>query len=225
MPPRPAAPQVAQIVFEYAWDEDLRVINRFFQKYSTVGPLSDTGAIAWATACATSWNTHLAASTAPNVTLEQVTLTDLSSDTGVEVIVPVSHVGTGSSPSVPAGVAWVVQAKIARRYRGGHPRQYMPGLPVSALHDSQSMTAATAAALTTDYTSFRADCAAGAPTALQPATDVNVSYYQGFTNHTYPSGRVRPVPNLRSSPVIDQIASFNVDIKLGSQRRRNLQSA
>lgn len=224
MPARPPVPQVVQIVTEFTLGEDLRVINRFFQKYSTAGPLSDAGAIAWATACATSWNTHLAPSTAAECTLTGVTITDLSSDLGVEDTVLVSHPGTGAGSGVTAGVAWVVKCHIARRYRGGHPRQYMAGLPISALADPQSMTPATAAALATDYASFRTDTAAGAPTALQPATDVNVSYFQGFTNHTFPSGRVRPIPNLRSTPLVDQIAAFSVNPHLASQRRRNLQS-
>jgi hypothetical protein len=63
-----------------------------------------------------------------------------------------------------------------------------------------------------------------APTALTPAFQVNVSYFSGFTNVTFPSGRIRPVPKLRSVPLVDTVTSWSTNPNVASQRRRNLQS-
>jgi hypothetical protein len=218
-------PKVVQIVLFHTLSEDLDVVNRFYQQYTgTAGSLSDSGALAWATAVSASWATHLAPDLSHQLTLTKVTVTDLSSSIGGFGEFDSSNAGTSADPSLPAGTAMVIKQHIERRYRGGHPRQYLAGLTANELNDPQTWKPATVGQFQTDYTAFRAACAAGCPVGIGPAVDVNVSYFQGFTNHTYPSGRVRPIPNLRGTPVVDVISSFGVNNKVGSQRRRNLQS-
>lgn len=225
MPALPPVPGVVRITFQAKLSGDLDVINRFYQKYSgTPGALSSSGAVAWATACGPAWSTHLASFTSTDYTLETITVEDLTSATGAVGIFDSSAAGTDASPILSAGSAAVVKSVIVRRYRGGHPRQYLGGMASDNLNTAQSWTSTFVANLATAYTAFRAACAAGCPTGIAPATDVNVSYFQGFTNHTFPSGRVRPIPTLRGTPLVDQIASFEVNPKVGSQRRRNQQS-
>lgn len=225
MPARPNVPGVVQIVIQQVVGADTDVINRFYQKYTgTPGSLSDAGAAAWAAAIGPAWAAHLAPFHSTDMHLESITVTDLSSDVGGFGVFDSTAAGTDSSPPIGAGSAAVIKQHIERRYRGGHPRQYLGGMASDNLDSVQSWLAAFVANLATAYIAFRNAAAAGCPTAIGPATDVNVSFYQGFTNHTYPSGRVRPIPNLRVTPVVDQISTFSVNPTVASQRRRNLQS-
>ena len=225
MPALPNVPSVVRITFVQALGQDLRCVNRFYQQYSTTGPLSSTGATAWAAACDAAWNTDLASFFSSDMTLESVTVEDLSSDLGAVGVSTTGHTGTDADPYCPAGTALVVQEKITRRYRGGHPRQYIGGLTQPRLATPQEWNSSTLSSFPGYYTSFRAACAAGVPSALSPAVDVNVSYYHGFTIFTPPSGRSRPIPTLRATPLVDVISSFTVNPKVCSQRRRNLQSS
>ena len=204
---------------------DLDVMNIFHLQYTgSPGTLSDTGAAAWATAINASWASHIRSFQTADYTLEHTTVTDLSSDTGGFGDAISGGAGTAGGPGLSAGAALVIKCKTERRYRGGHPRQYIASLPHTDLVDQQTWDGTFAANFATAYTNFRADANAGAPSGIRPSVDVNVSYFHGFTNHTYPSGRVRPIPNLRGTPLVDIITSFSVNPKVGSQRRRNLQS-
>lgn len=223
MPALPDVPNVARVVLGYAWDEDVHVINRFFQKYAG-SPFTDADALAYCNSVHAAWIAHLQTFTTPNVTLEFVEVTDLSSTSGSQVLQPFTTVGTGTPPSVTANTALVIREHIERRYRGGHPRQYLPGMQSTATTDAQTWSPTLVTNIGTAYAAFRAAAGSGLPSGNQPVTDVSVSYYHGYTNHTFPSGRVRPVPTLRGTPIVDPIASFSVNPKMGSQRRRALQS-
>lgn len=225
MPARPSVPNVTQIVLTFDIGSDTDVINRFFQKYSgTAGSLTDTQTLAIATGTGTAWAAHMASLINNNVTLKQIGVTDLSSDLGSEAIFLSSAAGTDSGSQLSAGAAAVIKAKIDRRYRGGHPRTYIGGISNAHLTNPQQLDPTYLQNLVTAWTAFRVAVAALYPSGTLPVTDVNVSWYQGFTNHTFPSGRVRPIPNYRPTPVVDQIASFSANPNIGSQRRRNKQS-
>jgi hypothetical protein len=226
MPARPPVPAVVQIVQRFTLGEDVRIINRFYQKYSgTPGTLNDADAALWAVAIANGWAANMAADVSTSLVLDDTSVTDLSSSTGAFGHILTSAAGALTDAVLPAQVAMVIKEHIERRYRGGHPRQYLTGFTEIAVNDPQTWKPASTAGVLASYIAFRAAAALGAPVALRPAVDVNVSFYEGFTNHTYPSGRVRPVPNLRVTPVVDVIASFGVNPIMASQRRRALQSA
>ena len=205
--------------------DDIDVVNKFYQQYTgAAGSLSDTGAAAWAAAVNASWAAHIRSFQAAAYVLQHTSVTDLSSSIGGFGDAVSGGAGTGAGAPNGAGVALVVKEHIERRYRGGHPRQYIAAMLESARSDPQLWDPTFVGNFTTAYIAFRAAAAAGCPGAIGPAVDVNVSYFQGFTNHTFPSGRVRPIPTLRAVPVVDVISTFSVNPKLGSQRRRNLQS-
>ena len=226
MPARPNVPKVVQIVLQGLLGADNRIINRFHQQYTgAAGTLSDGGAATWAAAVTAAWTAHMAAVVSSDYGLESVTLTDLSTNVGGYGQDLTGGVGANGSASCSAGVALVMREHIERRYRGGHPRQYLAGVPFADLATKQTWTPVVVAGWTSAYAAFRAAAAAGCPVGIGPAVDVSVSYYEGFTNHTYPSGRVRPIANLRATPLVDVISSFQGNNIVGSQRRRNLQSA
>ncbi len=113
--------------------------------------------------------------------------------------------------------------QIARRYRGGHPRTYLGALVSADLAGPAIWNATTLASLVTAWAGLMGDIAARVDTwtASPGAQHVNVSYYFGFHNVTYPSGRVRSVPTLRSTPVIDFVTNYGSNPNVCSQRRRN----
>jgi len=225
MPALLPVPSVVRHTLVQQLDEDIDVINRFFNKYSgSPGTLNSADATTWAGVVGSAWATHMAPNHSSHLTLIEVITEDLSSATGAVGAHAVGTVGGASGAWLGAGTALVVSEKIERRYRGGHPRQYLAGIPSAELFDAQSWLPAYLASIGPAYIAFRAECLTGAPTALQPATDVSISYFSGFTNHTFPSGRVRPIPNPRATPLVDQIATFTMNPKVASQRRRNKQS-
>lgn len=93
------------------------------------------------------------------------------------------------------------------------------------LADVEHWTSAYVAAIATAFGAFIAAAVTTPPTNLGTVTHINVSYFSGFTNKTFPSGRVHPVPNLRSGgPFKDTVQSYGVNAIIASQRRRNGQS-
>jgi hypothetical protein len=100
----------------------------------------------------------------------------------------------------------------------------MSGVPVPATLDGLNYNAADITEWKADADAWLAACITGAPVAVGTVTPVNVSFFSGFTNKTFPSGRTRPVPTPRVTPLIDPIIGSDVNPKVATQRRRNQQS-
>jgi hypothetical protein len=225
MPALPNATKVLKIVLRYVqMNADNDVINRFFMQYSGTAPIAaelDT----LANAIITHWTADLAPLHSVDVQLFNAVLEDLSSPTAAVGASNTSSVGTRTGGVLGAGVAAVMKEAINRRYRGGHPRVYLPAGVTSDLQTMRTWTSSFITNLGVGWSSFISDIGGSVWSGGGTLLPVNVSYYTGFTNHTFPSGRVRPVPNVRSTPIIDVIQGFETNGILGSQRRRNLQSA
>jgi len=133
---------------------------------------------------------------------------DLASDTGANVVVPVSYFGSRTGDFVPANVAMVASLEIVRRYRGGHPRKYLPW-----------GTAGTyASGSTKDWDSgFVSDCAAKLATILSHLGGhvEGSTTWDNVVNVSYVSGGAR-----RVTPVVDVITSAVPRVRICSQRRR-----
>jgi hypothetical protein len=129
-------------------------------------------------------------------------------------------VGTRTGATLGAQVAFVISGEIFRRYRGGHPRNYFPFGVDTDSYDARSWHTAFQTDVSEGWGEFVNAVEAAGWTGAGTLTPVNVSYYEGFTNHTYPSGRVRPIPTLRGTPVIDVIESYIFRPDYETQRRR-----
>jgi hypothetical protein len=151
-----------------------------------------------------------------------VQITDLSSPSAGVGEWAGSHAGTRSGSILPVGVCVVLNKEIARRYRGGKPRQYLPYGTDSDLSGASRFTSAFTSDLVTAWDGFQGTLSG---TAVGPATitnEVNVSYYDGFTVVTNPStGRARNKPTLRATPLVDSVLEYSASEVPGSQRRRN----
>jgi len=221
VPPLPAVTNVLKLLTRYSLGGDQDVLNQQFVSF--VGTANETNLTNLAAAAGAAWVTHLKPLLAAALGLTSYTVTDLTSDVGVEVTYPIGAAGNVGGEIIPASAAMVIQSKILRRYRGGHPRLYMPGLLTADLNTPQEWTAGAIAAWEAGWNAYIAEILLDAPGGLSIGTFQNVSYYQGFTNFLEPSGRYRVIPTLRTVPVVDAILSYSINPLVGSQRRRNQQ--
>lgn len=228
MPALPNVPGVLRITLVQDLGEDTDVINRLFQSY-TGGPPSAQALDHLASVIATAWGTLIAPDSTPDLALTGVNIEDLTSPTAASIEHSVSPQipGTNGGGKTGAGTAFCISNLIARRYRGGHPRTYLAGKPASALLDEQTWLAASVNSWVSDWSTFVAGMAgtySGIGATYTVVGPVSVSYFAGFTNVLYPSGRYHAVPNRRGTPIVDSIFGFRGNHKVASQRRRNLQS-
>lgn len=223
MPSLPVVPKVVRVDYRMSWSSDTDILNRIFVSYT--GTLSLADAQTWVNAFATKWGGagHWQQVVNSGITLTRIELTDLSSATAPQVVATPASPGTGSFAAAPAGVAMVIQFKIARRYRGGHPRIYLVGMDNTGFATPQTWTPSFSANVEGKVVASIVDGIDAQPSAVGLTQQVNVSYYQGFHNVTFPSGRTRPVPTLRGTPLVDVVTGYGVNPNVASQRRRNQQ--
>jgi len=151
-------------------------------------------------------------------------VTDMTSEYRARGIATSERVGT--RPGLPngAGVAALINFRVARRYRGGKPRVYVPLFVSDDLTPRLTWSQPAFDAGTAGWAAFMDGVLNGMPPPLRVAGQVNDSYYEGFKVVTDPrTGRSRNVSLVRpDGPAIDAITGFSINPKLGSQRRRNL---
>jgi hypothetical protein len=224
MPALPSVPGVLRVVVKGLLGEDLDIVGRQFIQY-TGGTPSAADVTAIATEALAGWAAHMASQIMAGYATESATVTDLASPTGHEVTVTGSHAGGDSGVTNTAALSFIVQQKIARRYRGGHPRSYVAGVSPGHLQDDQTWDPTFAATTVGKWIDWWAAVEATSGLSVTLGGRVNVSYYEGFHNFTYPSGRTRPIATLRGTPVVDSIIADGYNPRPGSQRRRNLQGS
>lgn len=212
-----------RVDLHYSLNGNANIQNRVFYTFS--GTLSPTDATTWAAYMMSSFITsgHVGAALSAALELSKVVVTDLTSNTGAQGVASTGVVCLGGTPSVTPGQALVVERRIARRYRGGHSRVYIPGMPYSQLTSAGTWVSTAPGAIAGDWEQWESDNCTHAPSAVGTVLPISVSYFAGFTNVTYPSGRTRPVPKLRTGgPVKDQVTAWVGDPSVKSQRRRQL---
>lgn len=152
--------------------------------------------------------------TSTNSMLEtQCVVTDISSETGAAGIDTVQRAGAAAGTTLPAGTAMCVSWKIARRYRGGHPRTYLGGISANAQFDARQWTLSAATAQQAHALTFLGYVNTLSTPSTGNITLGSFSYYKGMDAlHN---------PILRPVPVFDPFISTHVDQRIDSQRRRN----
>jgi hypothetical protein len=222
MPALPPVSKVMRLSFQYTYASNSRIFNHLYYSYS--GTLSTADATTLVSTAATQWGLKVMPSLSTQLTLTQVQLTDLTSSTAPQVSTVVSTAGGSAGTTTPTGTAMVVSLKIARRFKGGHARIYLPGLTAANLADAEHWNAGALTAIQTDLTNFDTAFTTAPPAAVGTLVKVTVSYFLGFTNKTFPSGRIRPIPTARVTPVVDTVTAYVARANVASQRRRNQQS-
>lgn len=224
MPALPSPGKVVRLDIFLIVGANTRVRNRIFFTYAGAGPtIADM--TTWLNTVSAAWNTNMVPQTNTGVVLWLLAGTDLSSASGTQVANAVTRTGTLAGVALPASSALVIKFKINRRYRGGHPRFYLPGRVSADLASTVAWVAGTGSAVATAFQAFITACVAGPPASFGAMSHANVSYFTGFVNKTFPSGRTRAVPSARVTPTVDAIQSYSANLQMGSQRRRSQQSA
>lgn len=124
MPALPAATSVLRV--RVAGTNQTTLWNNiFYLQYTGTAPqVGDLTTIAGS--IATAWTTNIAPLCATSVALTEIDLTDLTSATAATSSTTVTGAGTRAGQALTTNVACVVSWAVNLRYRGGHPRNYMP---------------------------------------------------------------------------------------------------
>lgn len=220
----PPVPKTVRIDWHFKVTDDANAMIRQFYNYT--GALSQADAQTWVAAASAAFQAPGSVQGAITIdtNLFKTELTDLTSNVAPQAIDNTSRPGSAGGNGVVAGIAAVSSYKIGRRYRGGHPRNYWPGISAGNLFNESNWTPAFTTNFRNSVKAFIAAVIAGAPVAVGTVTQVNVNYFKGFTNKTFPSGRIRPVPTPLAVPGQDLVTDVFINPRPASQRRRNLQS-
>lgn len=225
MPALPAAPQVLRVEHFFNVGADANAKVRNFMKYSGTAPTnSDLTAVA--TFAVGEWHTSgCDALQSVDSQLDSITIVDLSSSTAAigSAAGPVPGTRAGEPPSADACL--LTSSHVARRFRGGHYREYWPLGTVNDLLTAQTWTAAFLAAAATALDAFGAAVRGSGWPGFGSLTKVGVSYYTGFMVHTGTTGRARNVSLVRPVPDIDVVTSRTYQAGIASQRKRLLRLA
>lgn len=219
-PPLPESPCL-RVRLEYTQTDEFLCGSRFYLSYAGAAPTPGNCATIAADVEA-AWLANMAPHISTDYALTEVDVLDIASVTGSSGQWTGSEAGTVSGTPLPAQCAMNVEYNIARRYRGGKPRMFVPPSQtsdmVNASHWSPSVVTATTAYMLAFFTAVEA-ISVGAVGALQ---HVSLSYYNGFTNITNSSGRERAVPKYRAAALVDPVEGYAAKAVIGSQRRRRI---
>lgn len=224
MPPLPDVPNVLRIQLKWTYQNDTDVICRIYMAYTGTAPTA-AQLSTMATTIGGNWSTIFVAYTSNEVTLTEVEITDLTSPTSAVGTAAVSHAGSASTAPLAAGTAALMNFSVSRRYRGGKPRVYLPLGVAADLLDASAWSTGFVSYLTSNWPTWIADIVTAGAVWGTVTDQVSVSYYEGFTNFTGPTGRTRARSTVRTTPPpipVDVVTSASCNAKPGSQRRRNL---
>lgn len=218
-PPLPETPCL-RIRLGYTTTSGTDMGSRFYLSYAGSAPTA-ANCVTIANDVASAWNTRLPGFIYTNISLTEVDVLDIATDSGNFGTVTVSHPGTLSGGTLTANAAANIEFDLARRYRGGKPRMFLPPPDDSALLSLDKFTTTFTGNLQTAIGEFFSDLEALSVGAVGALQHVNVSYYSGFTNVTNSSGRTRAAPKYRTPTAkVDSVTGYAVKAVIGSQRRR-----
>lgn len=218
--PPPASPCL-KVQLGYDHPQGIDAGSRFFLSYSGSAPTAANCATL-AGDIETAWTTNLASLVGTDWTLDLVDVLDIATSSGASGSWSGTSNGTRSGDGVPWSVATNVQFNIARRYRGGKPKMYLPPGVYTDLSDGGHWDTTYTGAVETGVAAFFTAIAGLTIGAIGTLAHVNLSYYSGFKNITNSSGRERAVPQYRTEALLDTITGYTPKREVSSQRRRRV---
>lgn len=219
----PALPNVSKVIrldFLFELAGTVPALSRQFYRYSGSAP-DLTDITVFADNAVAAYTGNCLGDLTAEKTFLGVEATDLSSATAAQALSPVSVAGTDGANPNPNDVALVVGYQIGRRYRGGHPRGYWPHGGEPNLADPRTWDSGSLSTFVGDLAAMQSSIIAGGWGTSGTITQVNVSYFRGFTVVTSPTtGRARNVSTPRSTPLVDTVVNYIGRPLIGNQRRR-----
>jgi len=220
VPALPPAPNILKIGLRWLDTAGNVAQNRQYWIYSGVAP---TPAVCSQIAqdCYGFAVTNLIPLASSDWSLEEVTVTDLSSSTAGAGSYSAATPGTRIGAPLPADAAFMTNEKIARRYRGGKPRTYWPFGTGPDVGNPGFWNTVSLGQLNSGVGAYNAAVQAETSSGTILGQEYSVSFYEGFTAVTNPiTGRTRDVPKVRSAAVLDPIIARAGNPRIASQRRR-----
>lgn len=204
MPALPFVPGVAKIIVK----QTIGSVNVFNILHADGGAgtgWTSTELNSLASAVRSAWVTNVLPLQHTQLNLNDVQTIDLASDTGPSGVATGANAGTATLNYLSANAAVTWSWTISRRYRGGHPRTYIAGIPFSAITNPNSITATAQSAHAAAAAAIRT-AVNGVTTSAGTAKLACVHYYRNKV--------------LLSTPLVSQITGVTVDTRIDSQRRR-----
>lgn len=218
MPALPNVPQTLKVKMGMTVGTDTTTGWHIFFNY---GPATPTAGNlnSLASSISTNYSTNLNTHASTGLTLTSVTVQDLASTSTPLGIWSGTVAGAGVGP-LSASTSMVISYKIGRRYRGGHPRCYIPTGYQAVLGSPQQWTSAFRSSYETAFNAFVNATIANMGTWAAGPSHVTVSYYLGGEWKSDQNGNYHRVPKVRSSPLVDVVTARTAGLTIGSQRRR-----
>jgi hypothetical protein len=204
VPPLPPVPGVVKIIVKQSL-AGVPVYNVLHAWKGTSAGWTQTDLNSFSTTVRGAWVTNVLPLQSSTLTLTDVQVVDLTSNSGGEATASGSSPGTGGSSVNPANVCVCWSWKQSLRYRGGHPRTYVAGIPTTANSNANTITSTAKNAHATAAAAIRT-AVNGFSDGIQNAQLCYVSYYHDKA--------------LRETPYIGVITGVGVDDRFDSQRRR-----
>jgi hypothetical protein len=219
----PPIPNALQMQLIYSWGSNTDIRNILYFKYS--GSISSGDLLTLVRSMKTSWTAHMAPQTVTDCFLTTVFGNDVASNLGAQAIDGNPAVaGTAAGTRTTAGAAFVIGNETALKYRGGHSRTYIPGMPESNTSDSNSWTTVAQQAMLTAWSAF-------IQAFITSAVPAAVGSLQQAVAHRFGKSATAPVlaadtdvPSVPlTSPFLQVITAYRTNPQVASQRRRNQQ--
>lgn len=217
-PPLPASPCV-RVRLDYTQSDAFLAGSRFYLAYTGGAPTSGNCATL-ATDIETAWVTNLAPLIEQSFILTEVDVLDIATNAGASGQWTGEEGGGLTGTALPAQVSMNVEYNIARRYRGGKPRMFLPPPDDSKVLNNSTWNGTFVDAVNTGVGAFFSTIAGLTIGSMGTLSHVNLSYYEGFKNITNSSGRERAVPTYRTEALLDPVTGYSAKGRMGSQRRR-----
>jgi hypothetical protein len=217
-PPLPASACI-RVRLDYTQSDSFDAGSRFFLSYAGSAP---TGAncTTLASDIQGAWTSHLAGLISEEIALTEVDVLDIATTSGLSGQWTGNQSATRTGTVLPAQCATNIEYDIARRYRGGKPRMFLPAGVAGDQQDAGHWSSTFLTAVNTNFAAFISEIEALTIGAIGTLAHVNLSYYQGFTNVTNSSGRTRAAPKYRATALVDNIVGYSAKAVIGSQKRR-----
>jgi hypothetical protein len=210
--PLPPVPNVLKAVVEGVTSFAKNWVTIFHFLYSGGAP-SIAILEAFATGIGTEYALNFMPLAPPSTVMSGCELTDLSSDAMPSVFVANTTAGTSTADKLPANCATLISSHIARRYRGGHPRNYLYiGTDENLLNESE-WNPSFVTTVNNAFSVFMGALLGSTSGGTTLTEHVNVSYFGGAPT-------VGGVSQRRAVPVVDNILTTNTSPMVASQRRR-----
>lgn len=227
----PALPNVVKLLLTYAAPGVAELLTRLWFQGTQQGTNTSLN-----TACQTianSWATNMAPNTVPALALTSVQAEDLTNPSGPNGIWTGSKAGsfTGTTTTAPQA-AFIIKNVVQDRYRGGHSRLYLPGMPLadSTTNDATTWTTAFGSAVATSWTSFLGNILSALGTAGYGSVAACVpQIYRGHTWTHYGTPpddyyKYKATYNPTTPPPTPTYNAVSYNDVIGTQRRRTHQT-